>query len=328
LADASALAKGQEIVIRRPSTANWIHDIGMDRIPIHPGRTIVQWKAGTKDLYFTRVITEVSNNQVTVDAPITCALDQKYGGGRVLLATGQPAPSEVGVENLLGESEYKGATDERHGWILVDFAQTRNSWVREVTAVHFGYSCVFVRKPCQWITVDHCACLDPISQITGGRRYSFAVDGELTLVEHCYSRNGRHDFVMHALAAGPDVFYDCVADHSHADSGPHHRWSVGVLYDNVRVTGAEKSGGEINLRDRGAMGTGHGWAGADQVVWNCTADAMIIENPPTAQNWVIGAKTGSLTGNGLRESIGKPVTPKSLYLAQLQARLHPVAATP
>ena len=328
VAKASSLKVGQEIVIHRPSTAEWIHTIGMDQIPPHAGRTIVQWKPGSKDLYFSRVVTAVTDTTVTVDAPLTCALDQAFGGGTVITDP-PPAPiSEVGIENLRADSEYKTPTDEQHGWVLVDMIQARNAWVRQVTALHFGYSCVYVHKDCKWVTVEYCACIDPISIITGGRRYSFALDGELTLVQHCYSRNARHDYVMHSLAAGPNVFYDCVAELSHADSGPHHRWSVGVLYDNVRVSGAERGGGELNIRDRGNMGTGHGWAGANQVVWNCKADGMIIENPPTAQNWVIGSTTPKLSGNGNRDSVNQAVSPKSLYLAQLRERLAPSAAAP
>lgn len=322
---ASDLRVGQEIIVHRPSTQAWIHVLGMDRIPPHPGRTIVQWKPGSKDLLFSRVITGVTGNEVTIDAPLTCALDQTYGGGGVLTEVPTGSVAEVGIENLRGDSEYRSSTDENHGWVLVDLLHARNSWVRQVTAVHFGYSCVYVEKACKWVTVDHCVCLDPISQITGGRRYSFALDGQLTLFEHCYSRNGRHDFVVHALAAGPNVFFDCQAELSHADSGPHHRWSVGVLYDNVQVSGAERGGGEINIRDRGNMGTGHGWAGANQVVWNCQADAMNIANPPTAQNWVLGPITRALTGNGYRQSVGTPVAPRSLYLAQLEERLRPAA---
>jgi hypothetical protein len=217
---------------------------------------------------------------------------------------------------------------ERHGWTFVDLVHARNAWVRNVVSIHFGYSCVFVERDCKWVTVDACACLDPVSIITGGRRYSFALDGQLTLVEHCFSRNGRHDFVMHALAAGPNVFYDCVAVLSHADSGPHHRWSAGTLYDNVRVSGVGRGAGEINIRNRGNMGTGHGWAGANQVAWNCRADAMIVENPPTAQNWAIGCVAGSYRGDGDWESKGRPVSPASLYLAQLAERLGPAPPSP
>jgi hypothetical protein len=91
------------------------------------------------------------------------------------------------------------------------------------------------------------------------------------------------------------------------------------LWDNI-----DAPGGEINIRDRGNSGTGHGWAGANQVVWNCVARGMIIEDPPTAQNWAIGCK-GEHKGDGKWESIGDPVLPHSLYLAQLKDRLGPQA---
>ena len=314
LNDAAGLRVGEEIIVKRPSTAAWIHTLGMDRIPAAKDHKVVQWQPGSKDLLFNRVITAISGNEITVDAPLVNALDQQYGGGEVL--TGEPDNSvrEVGVENLRGDSEFKDATDEEHGWVFVDLTGARNAWVRQVTAIHFGYSCVYVHKPSRAVTVEDCSCLDPISKIIGGRRYSFALDSQLTLVQRCYARNGRHDFVMHALAAGPNVFYNCVAEKTHADSGPHHRWSAGVLYDNVRV-------GELNIRNRGNSGTGHGWSGANQVAWNCQAKSMNIEQPPTAQNWAIGCRASTRAGNAWWESFNQPVQPRSLYLSQLQDRL-------
>jgi hypothetical protein len=113
---------------------------------------------------------------------------------------------------------------------------------------------VRLSRGAKWITVEDCACLDPISQITGRRRYSFNLEGgELTLWERCYARNGRHDFVTGATVCGPSVFLDRTAEQEHADAGPHHRWAVGILYDNVRTDGA------LNVRDRGNLGSGHGW---------------------------------------------------------------------
>ncbi len=243
---AEGLRVGEEIVVNRPSTAEWIHELGMDRIPPAKGHAVVQWRAGTKDLLFNRIIAGISGNELRLDAPMMCALDRRFGGGEVL--TGQPdnAIRQVGIENLRGDSEFKSATDEAHGWVFIDLNGVRDAWVRQVTSLHFGYGCVYVKRDSRSITVEDCSCLDPISQITGGRRYSFALDGQLTLVQRCYARNGRHDFVMHALAAGPNVFFDCVAEKTHSDSGPHHRWSVGVLYDNVRT-------GELNIRNRGNM---------------------------------------------------------------------------
>ncbi len=326
------LAVGDEVVVHRPSTEAWIHELGMDRIPPANHR-VVQWKAGSKDLTFDRRIVAITGNVVSLDAPIVNALDEKYGGAEVWRDRDDPVLGEVGFENLRGDSEFASPTDEKHGWVFIELAGVRDSWVRGVVSVHFGYSCVNIGKPSRSITVDHCACLDPVSQIIGGRRYSFAVDGQLTLVQHCYARNGRHDFVMHALAAGPNVFFDCVAEEAHADSGPHHRWSAGVLYDNVRITPPrvhKRGDGGLNIRNRGNSGTGHGWAGANQVAWNCRAAQMIVEQPPTAQNWAIGCIADEHTGNGYWDSYGQPVQPQSLYLAQLHDRLEaaPLPATP
>jgi hypothetical protein len=322
----TGLAVGNAVIVHRPSTSDWIHELAMDRIPgAADGRKIVQWSPGSKDLYFNRTIVAIEGDVVVLDAPLVNALEKKYGGGELWLAPADDVIAEIGVENLQGDSEYATPTDEKHGWTLVDLVGVRDSWVRGVTSIHFGYSCVNVHKQSRAITVDHCVCLDPISQITGGRRYSFALDGQLTLVQHCYARNGRHDFVMHATSAGPNVFFDCRAEEVHADTGPHHRWSVGVLYDNVVIlppkSGAKKGEGGINIRDRGAMGSGHGWAGANQVVWNSRAAEMIIQQPPTAQNWAIGCFAEAHSGNAYWESFGQRVQPASLYLAQLKERV-------
>ena len=317
----TGLRAGMDIVVKRPSTAEWIRTLGMDRIPQNKQNSVVQWKAGSKDLLFERTLVAVAGNELTLNAPLVCALEQKFGGGEVLADGADDAVRECGVENLRGDSEFKNAEDETHGWVLVDVTTARDSWVRRVTAIHFGYSCVNAHKGSRALTIENCQCLDPVSQITGGRRYSFALDSALTLVQHCYARNGRHDFVMHALAVGPNVFSDCTAEQAHADSGPHHRWSVGVLYDNVTVTAAKKGGGGLNIRNRAGSGTGHGWAGANQVLWNCSAEEIICEQPPTAQNWALGCRTKKKAGNGYWEAFGTPLEPKSLYAAQLHDRL-------
>jgi hypothetical protein len=131
---------------------------------------------------------------------------------------------------------------------------------------------------------------------------------------------------LHSLAAGPNAFVDCCADNCNGDSGPHHRWSVGVLYDNVRLTGnpslaKSRDAGALNIRNGGNAGTGHGWAGANQVIWNCQVSHIACEQPPTAQNWVIGSIAGSHSGDAYQESNGRPVEPRSLFAAQLRDRL-------
>ncbi|MEM7314218.1 MAG: hypothetical protein AAF497_13805, partial [Planctomycetota bacterium] len=86
-------------------------------------------------------------------------------------------------------------------------------------------------------------------------------------------------------------------------------------------------GDQINIRNRGNFGTGHGWAGANMVVWNSSADSYIVQNPPTAQNWLVGS-VGSIQNDtrfgqqepGLYDHHGQNVDTQSLYLQQLADR--------
>ncbi len=306
---------GDPVVIQRPSTAEWIHAIGMDAIPPRPdGGEVIQWAPGTKNLHFDRVIRAIVGNQIVVDVPICNALDATYGGG-VIFRHDLARIHEVGIENLRGESLYDGPTDEQHGWTFITFNNVQNGWVRNVTAVHFGYACVQLGKFAKAITVQSARSIEPVSQIQGGRRYAFAIGGQLCLVQDCYSSDGRHDFVFDSLTPGPNVFLNCTGERANADSGPHQRWSCGMLFDNVTV-----KGNELNIRNRGNLGTGHGWTGANSVIWNCSADRFICENPPTAQNWAIGCQ-GAMEGNANWDVKGGAAVPQSLYRAQLHDRL-------
>lgn len=317
----SGLAVGHLVRIKRPSTANWIADIDMDQLDI-------PWTAGSKDLYFDRVITRIEGNWITVDAPLPQTFEALYGGGQIFRYTWSRAEN-IGIEDIYGFSDYASSTDEDHGWTFISLRDAQNCWVRDITSEYFGYSTVTVNSGAKWVTVADSQNLDPISVIDGGRRYSFNNNGaELALFVNNYSRKGRHDFVFGAQVAGPNVFVHGTADTAYSDTGPHHRWSVGGLFDLVAV-----NGNEINMQNRGNLGTGHGWAGAYMAVWNSMANSFRIRNPPTARNWLIGSvgtvnsssccavgadPAGTYDSSG---TSGEPVHPRSLYYAQLQQRM-------
>ena len=330
IADASDFALGDAIIVHRPSTAKWIATIGMDRIEMkHSG--VQQWKPGSYDFRFDRTITAINGNRITIDAPIGNAIEREYGGGWIYKYEYSGRIEQVGIENLRGVSEFDDREkdhrradeyiDEDHAWNFVVFSQVQNAWARNITSVHFGYACVTIGTQAKWMTVQDSQCLDPVSKIIGSRRYSFPIHGQLSLVQRCYTRRGRHDYVLHARVPGPNAFVDCVADIAHADTGPHHRWSVCTLFDNVIV-----NGNAINVQDRQSSGTGHGWAGAQKVLWNCEAESYILQKPPTSQNYAIGCIGEKRDGrhereDGYWESHGQKVHPRSLYLKQLEDRL-------
>jgi hypothetical protein len=256
----SGLAVGHSVIVKRPSTAEWIADIDMDQLDI-------PWTEGSKNLEFDRVITHIAGNWVTVDAPLAQTFDANYGGGQVWRYTWSNRMQQVGIEDLYGFSDYASATDEDHAWKFIQVNDVMHAWVRNITAQYFGYSAVSVGDGTKWMTVADSQCLDPISVIDGGRRYSFNNEGaELTLFLNNIARKGRHDFVFGSTVPGPNAFVHGSATTVYSDTGPHHRWSVGGLFDNIDL--AEN---EINVQNRGNLGTGHGWAGAYMAVWNSPA---------------------------------------------------------
>jgi hypothetical protein len=315
------LKVGDPIIVYRPGTENWIADLKMDAIIERKGT--VQWQASGYNFLFERKITKIESNKIFIDNPIVMAIETKYGGGEIYKYTFDGRIEKVGVENLCLVSEFEKDTSENHGWDAISYEKVQQSWVRNVASYHFGYSCVNLSPQAKNITVSNCYCFDPKSIITGGRRYSFNNNGQLNLFINCHASEGRHDFVTGAKVCGPNAFVNCTAKNTHSDIGPHHRWAMGTLFDNIETDG------ELNVRDRGNMGTGHGWAGVNQVVWNCKVKTAIIENPwVTGQNWVIG-----LQGKKQKNSLGGRLDseweghnkvglqPVSLYAAQMKAKV-------
>ena len=329
VANVDAFSVGDQIIVHRPSTKAWIRAIGMDRIEAKENTR--QWAPGSYDMHFRREVVEIDDNQVTIDAPLVQAIEAQFGGGSIYKYIDLGRIERVGVENLRGISEFDESilderregeyADEDHGWNLITINHARDGWIRDTTSIHFGYSCVYLQAGAHRFTVQDCSCLDPVSKVTGSRRYSFAIAGQMNLVQRCRTRRGRHDYVLHAKAPGPNAFVDCVAEQAFSDTGPHHRWSVGTLFDNVKV-----EGNAINVQDRQASGTGHGWAGAMKVLWNCEAKSIVCQKPPTSQNYAIGCVADRKAGwhereGGHWESHGRHVKPRSLYLTQLKERL-------
>ncbi|HTK38435.1 MAG TPA: hypothetical protein VL325_08080 [Pyrinomonadaceae bacterium] len=322
------LQVGDAIIVRRIGNKEWIHEIAMDRITPRPSGGTKQWEPFNMD--FDRIVTAINGDEITINAPIVCAIEQKWGGGEVYRLDKSGRIQNVGVENLRGDSEFdqtvtaengsekkKYFSDEQHGWDFISISGAEDAWVRDITAVHYGYSAVNIGQA-QRVTVQDSKCLDMVSQITGGRRYCFNIDGQQNLVQRCDADTGRHSFVVGGRVCGPNVFLHCKATTNYATSEPHHRWSVGGLYDSVAAPMA--------IQDRQYMGSGHGWAGANYVAWNCEGP-LVCQRPPTAQNWAIGQIGEKQAGafaprpDGYWESQGRHVAPASLYLQQLEDRL-------
>lgn len=315
---------GDTVRITRRSDEAWISELGMDAIaPRSDGGTVVQWTPF--ELKFDRAVTRVEGSRVLIDAPLPNTIEQQYGGGTIQIYSWAGAIENIGGERLRGESDFDSNIDEDHAWDFITIGVNQNSsraqnvWVRDVHAKHFGNSLATAHPGSRLVTIQNAVNEDPKSVITGGRRYSFTLSGELGLVTNAHADEGRHDFVNNGgKPRSPNVFHNSVATNANSDSGPHQRWATGTLFDNVTV-----QGDQLNVQNRGNSGTGHGWAGANMVIWNSAADAFRVQNPPTTQNWLVGSTGSNLESSqhpGYYDSHNTPVATggvMSLYEAQM-----------
>jgi hypothetical protein len=331
---ARGFRRGDTVILRRIGNEEWIAAIGMD------GETPQsRWKPFNID--WDRVITDVQGNTITIDAPITCAIEKRWGGGELMKYEDPGRIENVGVENLRAMSEFDPAVrtkeygnmdrqnyvaeeyyaDENHYRNFITFDNMKNGWVRNATALHFVYSMVGTSRGSKGITVQDCVSREPISRRMGARRFTFALRGQLALVQRCHSDKGRHSFMTGQPTASGNVFLDCKATNPYSSSEPHEQWATGSLYDNVQAPLTARFWKNISI----------GWAAANTVFWNCEG-SFLVQKPPTAQNFSFGhigvdavvfniPLQDPTKDGGYIESLDRHVTPRSLYLTQLRERL-------
>lgn len=338
---AKAFKEGDKILVRRVGNQDWIKAIGEDSIAAGRNR----WRPFT--ITYDRIITEIKGNTIVIDAPIFTAVETLWGGGDIVKYNDDRIENS-GVENLRGISEYNPSvrqvaygnmhvetttdpetryegneyfSDENHVSNFVIISNAKNVWVRNISALHFVTSVVQSNAGSKWITVQDCESREPVSVRAGGRRFIYQMNGQLCLVQRCFSQKGRHSFVLQGSEASGNVYFDCQAVNPYSTSEPHNRWVNGVLYDNVKAPLTARFWKNFSI----------GWAGANIVFWNCEGD-FVVQSPPTAKNYSFGhIGIASVIFNiplqdysaprGHIESLDTHVTPRSLYLTQLKERL-------
>ncbi len=343
VADASKYAVGDNIIIYHPCTQLWLQAINFggthsDDPDSEPG-VDVPWSVGSQPLIFNRYITKIDGNEITIDAPVFNTLIKNLAQSYIYKYTRSGIKTNIGIENLRIDIETKGGTDEAHAWNAIDLFQIEDSWVKNCTMIHFGQSGVRTNTASR-ITVEECSALDPVSIITGERRYNFQVytASQQILFYKCRATNGRHHYMSNGMSLTSGcVFLDCTSSGAYASSEGHRRWSMGLLYDNLVELDGPRAGLNarlLGLYNRGNYGTSHGWAAANSVAWNCDMHNgdLIVQKPPLAQNYAIGCFGKNVTGISPPASFDEPsgfiegtnkdsLNPRSLYLAQLDERL-------
>ena len=323
--------RGDNVLVSRPVTANWVHFMGMDGLTRN-GRKET-WLAVSSRTTAERTVTAVQGNRLILDIPLSDSFDAAFlspPGGTVTKIIDNGRISQVGLESLriVAPPQAVAISEPHHRGIRLQGAQ--DCWVRDVSVVDTVDS-VGVGRDCRRITVQNVSINHSVSTQGAAKPADFSTEGSQVLFRDCSSTGDNlFYFVTGARVTGPNVLLNCVF-HGNGHIQPHARWATGLLIDNCEVPE-----GGIDLMNRGEMGSGHGWTSGWSVAWNCTAKTFIIQQPPGALNWAIGCCGTRLRQGmpfshktelveGIFDSPGVRVEPASLYSAQLGDRIGPEA---
>ena len=333
VASTAGFAVGDTVLVERPVTAAWIRFMGMDRL-VRDGAPQT-WLGTSSWSRADRTVSAISGDAVTVDVPLSDSIDAQYlspPGARLSKYAFPGRISQVGIERLRVEAPAETIAISQTTFRFLSMVAVIDGWVRDVVGQDFADG-LSMDNTDKRITIERMTMTHTLrANTSSGSPADFAVMGTQVLLDRCASANSPGVFyvVTQGLSAGPLVVLNFAGSNG-SGIQPHQRWTTGFLVDNAVLTSSN-----IEFMNRGNAGSGHGWTVGWAVAWNSTAGSLLIQQPPGVQNWAIGCK-GNPTSRaapgtsspvlpaGILESLNTPVSPKSLYLAQLCARLGPEA---
>ncbi|MDR2147029.1 MAG: discoidin domain-containing protein [Tannerella sp.] len=321
-------AVGDIIQIRRPTTKEWVHFMEMDNMKRNGNPQT--WLSLERTGVHIRRITAINALTFTLDAPLSDSYNASLLGQNAVevirVAASEPVMplSQVGVEHLriqcppletdYGSAPYSGI---RIGG--------QDCWVDDVWCVETMNTIPITGRR---ITIRNTHVTHTHTNLGASKPADFSIEGSQILIDRCSSDGGNTYWVWtNSYDSGPNVVLNSNFTGRGSRIQPHQRWATGFLVDNCRTPD-----GGIDFPNRGVAGSGHGWCMGWGVAWNCTAKTFIIQNPPGTINWAIGCigerrqtaryfDTAPVLPEGVFESHGTHVAPRSLYLAQLADRL-------
>jgi F5/8 type C domain len=324
VASAKGFRRGDVVEIRRPVTEAWVKFMGMDNLT-RDGRPQTWIRAGTV-LPVERRITGIFRNHITLDVPLSDSLNSNYftpPGIGVVKIDPPKRLTQIGIEKLHIQSPPQRVNHTQELYTAIRL-NGEDCWIRDVVIDETMNS---VGLGGRRITVQNVVVNRQALHLGASKPAEFAPNGDQILLDRCSVNADNVWFAATGAGhSGPIVFLNCAfSGNGHIEG--HMRWTTGMLLDNCVMPG-----GGIDFKNRGAMGSGHGWGVGWAVAWNCLAKSYVVQQPPGAMNWAIGCIGESVRMSrpfdsepklpeGTFDSPGRPVAPQSLYLTQLAERL-------
>jgi hypothetical protein len=316
-----AFHEGDHVLVLRPVTAEWIRFMGMDRL-VRGGQPETWIRAGA--VFRTdRVIDWVLRDSITLDAPLSDALDSRFGAASVVHYSFPGRIAEAGVEGLRITAPFQDAAEPPYTAVLMDAVEdgwARDLDIRDATGIAIGPGAK--RLTVANVRVTHSpgnASSDPAD---------FVLRGTQILLDRCsVAGAGAGPVATDSEAVGPLVVLNFTADHGGV--APAQPWATGLLVDGGKFPGGSRREPALAFSNRATAATDRGWDMGWAVAWNVASPFLLVPQPPGALNWCVGCIGAPVTiagaANGIFDSLGTTVVPSSLYLHQLRDRIGPEA---
>jgi hypothetical protein len=322
---ASAFHPGDHVLVLRPVTAEWIHFMGLDTLARdNPPET---WIRAGSVIRTDRVVDSVDGDRVTLDVPLSDALDSQFTAASLVRYTFPGRITEVGVEGLRITAPFEDVPTTEPQYAALSMDAVEDGWVRDLD-IQETQNGIVIGPGAKRLTVTNVRITHSAAHSGSPAPADFSLQGTQILLDRCrVTGEGTWPVVTRSEAAGPLVVLNFTADHG--GFAPHEPWATGLLIDGGKFPGGTEHRPGLSFSNRAKAGSNQGWDIGWAVAWNVTSPFLLVQQPPGALNWCIGCmgtpiQTGS-SPNGIFDSPGHMVEPASLYLHQLRDRLWPDA---
>jgi hypothetical protein len=323
--DATAFHPGDRVLVCRPVTAEWIHFIEMNS-PI-PATRPQGWIHAGSVIRSDRVIESVKGDSITLDVPLSDALDSKFTAASLVRYSFPGRITEAGVEGLRITAPFEDVpvTEPQYTALLMDAVE--DGWARDLE-IHETQNGIVIGPGAKRLTLTNIHTVHSAAHSGAEAPADLTLEGTQILLDRCSTTGeGTWPVVTQSEAAGPLVILNFTANQGGV--APHQPWATGLLVDGGKFPGGTVRRPGVAFSDCAGAGSGQCWRTGWSVAWNVSSPFLLVQQPPGTMNWCVGCVGAPVTightPSGIFDSPGKMVHPSSLYLQQLRDRLGPDA---
>ena len=320
---ASAFHPGDHVLVLRPVTAEWIHFVGLDTPRDSQPQTAI---AAGSVIRTDRVVDYVEGDRVTLDAPLSDALDSQFTNASLVRYSFPGRISEVGVEGLRIAAPMQGVPAAGLQYTALHMDALEDGWARDLE-IQDTQNGIEIGPGAKRLTLTNVRVTHTTPPSESATQAAFALQGTQILLDRCsVTGDGAWPAVTQSAVTGPLVLLNFTADRG--GFTPREGWATGLLLDGAKFPGGTEHRPGVAFSNCATAGLGEGCIGWS-VAWNVSSPFLLMQQPPGTLNWCIGCMgrpiTIGSTPTATLDSTGKMVAPSSLYLQQLRDRLGPEA---